>query len=221
MDADRLHVPDTAPATRAGRLESHSALHPALHPALTPHSPADRIPMSVESHESAANRRAASDPPRLHVLTVSDTRTRATDRGGDRLEALLVADGLTVLDRNLVPDDPARVRTAIEAALADPRVDAIAITGGTGIAPRDGTVEVVRDLIDVELDGYGERFRALSVDAIGVAGLLSRATAGVIRRDVGGGLLVFSMPGSVHAVETATGELVIPLLRHAIHEVRR
>ncbi|MDG1361197.1 MAG: MogA/MoaB family molybdenum cofactor biosynthesis protein [Phycisphaerales bacterium] len=177
--------------------------------------------MSVESHESAANRRAASDPPRLHVLTVSDTRTRATDRGGDRLEALLVADGLTVLDRNLVPDDPARVRTAIEAAVADPRVDAIAITGGTGIAPRDGTVEVVRDLIDVELDGYGERFRALSVDAIGVAGLLSRATAGVIRRDVGGGLLVFSMPGSVHAVETATGELVIPLLRHAIHEVRR
>ncbi len=177
--------------------------------------------MSVESHESAANRRAASDPPRLHVLTVSDTRTRATDRGGDRLEALLVADGLTVLDRDLVPDDPARVRTAIEAAVADPRVDAIAITGGTGIAPRDGTVEVVRDLIDVELDGYGERFRALSVDAIGVAGLLSRATAGVIRRDVGGGLLVFSMPGSVHAVETATGELVIPLLRHAIHEVRR
>ncbi|MAC74581.1 MAG: MogA/MoaB family molybdenum cofactor biosynthesis protein [Phycisphaeraceae bacterium] len=177
--------------------------------------------MSVESHESAANRRAASDPPRLHVLTVSDTRTRATDRGGDRLEALLVADGLTVLERDLVPDDPARVRTAIEAAVADPRVDAIAITGGTGIAPRDGTVEVVRDLIDVELDGYGERFRALSVDAIGVAGLLSRATAGVIRRDVGGGLLVFSMPGSVHAVETATGELVIPLLRHAIHEVRR
>ena len=177
--------------------------------------------MSVESHESAANRRAASDPPRLHVLTVSDTRTPATDRGGDRLEALLVADGLTVLDRDLVPDDPARVRTAIEAAVADPRVDAIAITGGTGIAPRDGTVEVVRDLIDVELDGYGERFRALSVDAIGVAGLLSRATAGVIRRDVGGGLLVFSMPGSVHAVETATGELVIPLLRHAIHEVRR
>lgn len=177
--------------------------------------------MSVESHESAANRRAASDPPRLHVLTVSDTRTRATDRGGDRLEALLVGDGLTVLDRDLVPDDPARVRTAIEAAVADPRVDAIAITGGTGIAPRDGTVEVVRDLIDVELDGYGERFRALSVDAIGVAGLLSRATAGVIRRDVGGGLLVFSMPGSVHAVETATGELVIPLLRHAIHEVRR
>ena len=177
--------------------------------------------MSVESHESAANRRAASDPPRLHVLTVSDTRTRATDRGGDRLEALLVADGLTVLDRDLVPDDPARVRTAIEAAVAAPRVDAIAITGGTGIAPRDGTVEVVRDLIDVELDGYGERFRALSVDAIGVAGLLSRATAGVIRRDVGGGLLVFSMPGSVHAVETATVELVIPLLRHAIHEVRR
>ncbi|MCP4495558.1 MAG: MogA/MoaB family molybdenum cofactor biosynthesis protein [Phycisphaeraceae bacterium] len=152
---------------------------------------------------------------------MSDTRTRATDRGGDRLEALLVADGLTVLERDLVPDDPARVRTAIESAVADPRVDAIAITGGTGIAPRDGTVEVVRDLIDVELDGYGERFRALSVDAIGVAGLLSRATAGVIRRDVGGGLLVFSMPGSVHAVETATGELVIPLLRHAIHEVRR
>lgn len=177
--------------------------------------------MSVESHESAANRRAASDPPRLHVLTVSDTRTRETDRGGDRLEALLLADGLVPTHRALVPDDPDRVRAAIQDALADPTVDAITITGGTGIAPRDGTVEVVRELLDVELDGYGERFRALSVESIGVAGLLSRATAGVVRRETGGGLLVFSMPGSVHAVETATSELVIPLLRHAIHEVRR
>lgn len=176
--------------------------------------------MSVESHESAANRRADANPPHLHVLTVSDTRTRETDRGGDRLETILRADGLVLLRRNLVPDDAVAIRSAIEDAVADPQADAIVITGGTGIAPRDGTVEVVRDLIDVELDGYGERFRALSVEAIGVAGLLSRATAGVIRR-AGGGLLVFSMPGSVHAVETATRELVIPLLRHAIHETRR
>lgn len=137
------------------------------------------------------------------------------------MESLALDAGHLVRIRELVPDDADAIRESISRGVADSAIQAVLLTGGTGISPRDGTVEVIRAMIAVELEGYGERLRAISVESIGVAGLLSRACAGVIRRPDGSGVLVFSMPGSVNAVETATTELVLPLIAHAAWEVGR
>lgn len=177
--------------------------------------------MSAQEHEEAAARHHRETPIALMVVTVSDSRTPETDRGGDRLESLALDAGHLVQIRELVPDDADAIRESISRGVADSAIQAVLLTGGTGISPRDGTVEVIRAMIAVELEGYGERLRAISVESIGVAGLLSRACAGVIRRPDGSGVLVFSMPGSVNAVETATTELVLPLIAHAAWEVGR
>jgi molybdenum cofactor biosynthesis protein B len=177
--------------------------------------------VSAHDHEEAAARHHRDAPIELMLVTVSDSRTPETDQGGDRLQALVINAGHLVRTRKLVPDDADAIRGSITTGLEDASIQAILLTGGTGISPRDGTVEVVRSMISVELEGYGERFRAISVESIGIAGLLSRACGGVIRRSDGSGVLVFSMPGSVNAVETATTELILPLIAHAAWEVGR
>jgi molybdopterin adenylyltransferase len=177
--------------------------------------------VSAQEHEEAAARHHRDAPIKLMLVTVSDSRTPETDQGGDRLQALALGAGHLIQIRQLVPDDPDLIRKSIALGVDDPSIQAILLTGGTGISPRDGTVEVVRSMIAVELEGYGERLRAISVESIGIAGLLSRACAGVIRRTDGSGVLIFSMPGSVNAVETATSELVLPLIKHAAWEVGR
>jgi len=139
-----------------------------------------------EHHRAAADRRA-----RCAVLTVSDTRTAATDRGGDTVAATLTAAGHTVEARALVPDEPEAVRAAIRGwldAAAPP--DVVITTGGTGIARRDTTVEVARELIDKELEGFGELFRMLSYEQVGPAAMLSRAVGGLANET-----LLFVLPG--------------------------
>ena len=151
------------------------------------------------------------------VVTVSDSRTEATDESGALIRRLVEQAGHRVCGYHLLPNDDARLRAHVEGLLATPHVDAVLLTGGTGLGNRDRTVEVVTPLLDRELPGFGEIFRLLSFqEQVGSAAMLSRAVAGGAR-----GKLLVSMPGSPAAVELALTRLVLPELRHAIRELRR
>ena len=153
---------------------------------------------------------------RVFVLTVSDTRTDATDGSGQAVVELLLAAGHQVAGKAIEPDDPVRVAELVrqQAAIAD--VDAIITTGGTGLSSRDSTFEAVDALLDKRLPGFGELFRMLSYHDIGAAAMLSRACAGTI-----GGVIVISLPGSEKAVRLAMTELVIPELGHLVQQARK
>ncbi len=150
------------------------------------------------------------------VLTVSDTRTAADDRSGDLLVSALEAAGHRVGAREIVPDEPTRVDATLRRWLAEGEVEVVVTTGGTGIAARDTTVEVVERLLDKRLDGFGELFRMLSHREIGAAAMLSRAVAGLAGRAV-----LFALPGSSAAVRLAMEELIVPELPHILRELRR
>jgi len=149
-------------------------------------------------------------------VTVSDTRGEGDDASGDAIARLLERAGHTVVARDWVPDRIARVRRATRAALARPRTDVVILTGGTGISARDRTPEAVGPLVDIDLPGFGERFRALSADEVGSAAWLSRSGAGVAK----GRLLVW-LPGSPAAVTLAVERLLIPELGHAVRLLGR
>jgi molybdenum cofactor biosynthesis protein B len=154
------------------------------------------------------------------VVTVSDSRTPETDSGGDAAAAIATAGGVLVVHRRLVADDPIALDATLEALLATDDVDAIALTGGTGLGPRDGTVEVVRGRLRLELPGFGEQVRAIGWRDVGPSSMLSRAVGGVATASDGRSLLIFAMPGSIRAVEAVMRELVVPILPHAIWELR-
>ena len=145
------------------------------------------------------------------VVTVSDTRTAAGDTSGARIAEMLTAAGHAVRRRDIVTDDPERIRGCLEALLEDPEIRAVVCTGGTGLAPRDVTIEVVRPLLEKEIPGFGELFRHLSFGEIGAAAMLSRATAGVVRERV-----LIALPGSTAAVTLAMERLVLPTLGHMV-----
>ncbi len=153
---------------------------------------------------------------RCFVVTVSDTRTEATDTGGGAIVDLLRAAGHDVAGRAIVKDDPSLVRDVIERQLGAPGVQVIITTGGTGISSRDGTYEVVASLLHKRLDGFGELFRMLSYEQIGAAAMLSRACAGLVA-----GRIVVSLPGSEAAVRLAMERLLIPELGHLVREATR
>jgi molybdenum cofactor biosynthesis protein B len=153
---------------------------------------------------------------RCFVLTVSDTRTEATDTGGRAVADLLAAAGHTVTGRTIIRDDAESVREVVERELAHSEVDAIITTGGTGITSRDMTYEAVDALIEKRLDGFGELFRMLSYEQIGPAAMMSRATAGLAR-----GHILIALPGSEAAVRLAMEKLVVPELGHMVQQARR
>lgn len=167
---------------------------------------------SVEEHR----RRAGDRRARCAVLTVSDSRTPASDHSGDLIVERLEAHRHTVAARGLVPDEPDEIAAALASFLDDPRLDLVITTGGTGISSRDTTIEVVERRLDKRLEGFGELFRMLSWDEVGAAAMLSRATAGLA-----GEILVFALPGSPAAVELALDRLVLPELAHLLWERRR
>lgn len=136
-------------------------------------------------------------PLRIAVLTVSDRRTRADDESGDTLQARLQEAGHLLADRDLVPDDVYRIRAVVSAWIVRPDVEVVIATGGTGITGRDLTPEALRPLLDKEIPGFGEQFRAVSVEERGTAGYLSRAFAGFANRT-----LLFGLPGSPGACRT-------------------
>jgi len=169
--------------------------------------------MSHEAHRRAAHGLTAA----CAVLTVSDTRTEATDRSGAYLAEVLGRAGHRVVARTIVPDEPAEIAAVVGGWLSgEARVDLILTTGGTGIASRDTTIEVVERLLDKRIDGFGELFRMLSHREIGAAAMLSRAVGGLA-----GGSLVFALPGSSAAVRLAMEELILPELPHLLQELRR
>ena len=149
------------------------------------------------------------------VITVSDTRDEATDRSGATIKTLLQENGHTVAGYEIVKDEPDDVRALIAKALAQEAVDAVILNGGTGIAPRDGTYEVVSDVLEKRIDGFGELFRFLSYEEIGSAAMLSRAVAGTA-----GSRVVVSVPGSSGAVKLAMTGLLLPQLGHMVAQAR-
>ena len=174
--------------------------------------------MSAEEHQDKATAFARNNPVRCAVLTVSDTRTAETDRSGPLIRRLLTEAEHTIVHHSIVPDDPPDLAHQLDTWLADARVQVILTTGGTGIAPRDTTIEVVRRLLTVELEGFGELFRMLSYRDIKAAAMLSRAVAGLVAKEAeaGGDTFIFAMPGSTDAVETAVSQLIVPQLAHLI-----
>lgn len=142
-------------------------------------------------------------PLKLAVLTVSDTRTEATDTSGRLLVERATEAGHHIAEHALVPDNIYAIRARVSAWIADAEVQVILITGGTGVTGRDGTPEAVSVLFDKILDGFGEVFRSLSYHEIGTSTLQSRAIAGVAN-----GTYVFSLPGSTGACRLAWDSLI-------------
>jgi len=146
------------------------------------------------------------------VLTVSDTRTPDTDASGQLIQKMLRDAGHNVQAYSIVKDDPPTIRETLIGWREDPQCHAVLITGGTGLAARDTTYEVVDALLDKQLDGFGELFRARSYDQIGPAAMLSRAVGGAMATTA-----VFAMPGSTAAVRLAMTDLILPELPHVVH----
>jgi molybdenum cofactor biosynthesis protein B len=153
---------------------------------------------------------------RCFVVTVSDTRTEATDTSGRAITDLLQAAGHAVVGRALVPDDADLVRGTVERQLANPDVQVIITTGGTGITSRDSTYEAIVGLLQKKLDGFGELFRVLSYEQIGSAAMMSRACAGLVA-----GRIVVSLPGSEAAVRLGMERLIIPELGHMVQQASK
>lgn len=168
-------------------------------------------PVSQHEHKSAAPRRV-----RCFVLTVSDTRTEATDTSGRAIAELLTAAGQQVAGRAILKDDPRDVAGLVEDQIANPNVDVIITTGGTGVTSRDSTYEAIDRLFDKRLDGFGELFRMLSYHDIGPAAMLSRACAGTAR-----GKVLVVLPGAEGAVRLALTKLLLPELNHLVQQARR
>lgn len=137
-------------------------------------------------------------PLNLAVLTVSDTRTEANDTSGDLLVAALLKEVHQLAARALVVDDIYQIRAALSTWIADPAIEGILVTGGTGFAGRDNTPEAVAPLFDKEIEGFGELFRSISYKDIGTSTVQSRALAGLANNTV-----IFCMPGSNNACRTA------------------
>ena len=143
------------------------------------------------------------------IVTVSDTRREVDDRSGAAIRKALEQAGHTIVEKAIVPDEREQIRATVLGLCDRPDAQAVIVTGGTGIAPRDVTIESLDDAWTKELPGFGEIFRALSFAEIGPAAFLSRATAGVIGRT-----FVAVLPGSPAACELALARLVIPELGH-------
>ncbi|MDQ3657273.1 MAG: MogA/MoaB family molybdenum cofactor biosynthesis protein [Chloroflexota bacterium] len=164
----------------------------------------------------AEHRAAAPDTVGVAILTMSDTRTRETDTSGAIIRELLNLTGHTIVDYRIVPDEPDLIRETLAAWTENPAIQAILTNGGTGIAKRDTTYDVVAGLLEKRLDGFGELFRMLSYQEIGPAAMLSRAVAGVYKER-----LVITMPGSRNAVQLAMSKLIAPELAHLVFEVTK
>lgn len=151
------------------------------------------------------------DPPSVicAVLTVSDTRIASTDRSGQLIQTLLQEQGHRVMDYQILPDEPDQIRAQVSAWAEQPEIQAMILSGGTGIAPRDTTYDAIEGLLEKTLPGFGEIFRALSYAEIGSRAIASRATAGLYRST-----LIFSLPGSSKAVRLGMEALILPELGH-------
>lgn len=167
--------------------------------------------MSSQDHKAAAPAHL-----RVFVLTVSDTRTDATDTSGAAIIELLKEAGHQIAGKAIEPDEAARVAELVRQHAVIGDVDAIITNGGTGLTSRDSTFEAIDALLTKRLPGFGELFRMLSYEDIGAAAMMSRACAGTI-----GKIVVISLPGSEKAVRLAMTKLVIPELGHLVQQATK
>lgn len=168
---------------------------------------------SSQQHREIAAQRG---PVRVAIVTVSDTRTRANDTGGDLIEQRVTSAGHVVAFRSIIKDDPAQIDALLDKIVSETNAQLILFTGGTGIAPRDTTYDALSRKLEKTMPGFGELFRMLSFSEVGAAAMLSRATAGTYR-----GRVIFSMPGSPNAVQVALDKLIMPEIQHLAWEVAR
>jgi molybdenum cofactor biosynthesis protein B len=166
---------------------------------------------SVEKHRSQAPEGLG-----FAVLTASDSRTEETDASGRSIADMATAAGHKILTHSIMPDKVEAIRTALQQALSVEGVDVVVVNGGTGLSPRDVTLEALAPLFERPVPGFGELFRMLSWQQVGAAAMLSRAEAAVIGRR-----LVFVVPGSPKAVELAMESLILPEAAHLLGLVRQ
>jgi molybdopterin adenylyltransferase len=150
------------------------------------------------------------------VLTVSDTRTPATDQSGQLIQQALKQAGHQIIAYNLLPDEPEQIQEQVFNWCQSATIQAVILNGGTGIAPRDTTYDAIEQLLEKTLPGFGELFRSLSYPEIGSRAMASRAVAGVYQ-----GKLIFSLPGSSSAVTLAMEKLILPELSHLVKQLQR
>ena len=150
------------------------------------------------------------------VLVVSDTRSELSDRSGRRISEMLKESGHEVVTLDVVRDEREEIAGWVRRMASRLEVDVMILTGGTGLAHRDVSLEAVDPLLHQRMPGFGELFRMLSYEQIGAAAMLSRASAGVVR-----GKAVFMLPGSLAAVELAMGKLILPEVGHVTFEIRK
>ncbi len=166
--------------------------------------------MAVHEHKEKGKKSI-----RCFVITVSDTRDETTDTSGQTIKSYLTNEGHRTHGYRIVKDEPAEIVALLNEALAGGDIDAVIVNGGTGIAPRDGTFEVVSRMLEKKLDGFGEIFRYLSYLDIGSAAMMSRAVAGTAR-----GKVLISLPGSKGAVTLAMEKLILPELGHMVSQLQ-
>ncbi|TVR72499.1 MAG: MogA/MoaB family molybdenum cofactor biosynthesis protein [Sphaerobacteraceae bacterium] len=169
--------------------------------------------MSASTQE---HREQAPESINCAVVTVSDTRTEETDKSGKIIKDVLAQAGHQIIDYRIIPDEPDQIGPLLDELASRSDSDAIIFNGGTGIAPRDTTFDVIDRMLEKKLDGFGELFRWLSWYEIGPAAMLSRATAGTYKNT-----LVFLTPGSSNAVNLAMEKLIGPEVAHMVFEVRK
>jgi molybdenum cofactor biosynthesis protein B len=145
----------------------------------------------------------AFKPLTIAIMTVSDSRTEANDTSGDALVKLLTEAGHTLVEKRIVPDDIYQIRAIVSQWIAADSINAVITTGGTGITGRDSTPEAVKVLLDKEIEGFGEVFRAVSYEEIGTSTIASRALSGVANATY-----IFCLPGSTGACRTGWGKLI-------------
>lgn len=150
------------------------------------------------------------------VITLSDTRTDATDASGKFIKNALIEAGHKVPYYRVLKEDRVKIKTTLQDCLADPEVNVIITNGGTGIASRDSTIEVMASLLDKPMDGFGELFRMLSYQEIGPAAMISRAIGGIAKNRV-----LFAIPGSTNAVRLAMEKLILPQAGHVYWELNK
>lgn len=172
----------------------------------------------VEHHRATAPKSLG-----IFIITCSTSKFRQAEAGespddtsGDTIERLATAAGHRVIGRKLLPDSKRMLRRAAKHALASTKVDAMIVTGGTGLSRTDTTIESVATLITKQIPGFGELFRKLSFDRIGSAAMMSRAIAGLAKKKA-----IFCLPGSPDAVQTAMQQLILPEIGHVIRVARQ
>lgn len=150
------------------------------------------------------------------VITVSDTRTFDTDINGKIAQKMLIDACHKVIHYDVIKDEPKQIKSLLINLASNPLLNCIIFTGGTGISSRDNTYDIISQMLEKTLSGFGEIFRYLSYQEIGSRSIASRATAGSYN-----GKIVFSLPGSSNAVKLGLEKLILPELTHLVTEINK